>query len=424
MTDVVIRCEGLSKQYRIGQQERYKALRDVVADAASAPFRRLGAAFRNGRHGNGGAPNGNAKVGAPESDLIWALDDVSFEVKRGEVLGIIGRNGAGKSTLLKVLSRITKPTSGHAEIHGRIGSLLEVGTGFHPELTGRENVYLNGAILGMRKAEIDRKFDEIVAFAEVEKFVDTVVKRYSSGMYVRLAFAVAAHMETEILLVDEVLAVGDAEFQKKSLGKMSELSQDGRTVLFVSHNERAVRRLCTAALLMEDGKLALSGEPFGVIEAYAGLFQIEAEVRFEARPEQPSVTRITVDPEGLKRGDLIVDVAFESPFPLNPPVTGIIISSITGTPVFGSNARFHRQDFSPQSLSSGISRMVVKDLPLTTGNYRLSVYLGDWQSDYQQKVDALAFSFRPNAMVAHRPNSEYVGYLDWQAKWSVFESGS
>src|SRR5271157_1872939 len=214
MSDIAIRCEGIAKQYRIGQRESYRALRDTVTDAVTAPFRRVRAALQGG---NGQSPKGTA--------TIWALKDISFEVRTGEVVGIIGRNGAGKSTLLKILSRITKPTRGSADIYGRVGSLLEVGTGFHPELTGRENVYLNGAILGMKKAEIARKFDEIVDFAEVEKFIDTPVKHFSSGMHVRLAFAVAAHMDNEILFVDEVLAVGDAQFQKKCLGKMGEVAK-------------------------------------------------------------------------------------------------------------------------------------------------------------------------------------------------------
>jgi len=266
MSDIAIKCEGLSKQYRLGERESYKALRDVITDAAAAPFRRVRSAFsRNGR--NGGTRNSEAETRS--TDRFWALDDVSFEVKRGEVIGIIGRNGAGKSTLLKILSRITKPTKGHAEIHGRVGSLLEVGTGFHPELTGRENIYLNAAILGMRKAEVERKFDEIVAFAEVEKFIDTPVKRYSSGMYVRLAFAVAAHMETEVLLVDEVLAVGDAQFQKKCLTKMGSVASEGRTVLFVSHNMNAIEELCQTALLLTQGRLTHVGQNVRtVIEEY------------------------------------------------------------------------------------------------------------------------------------------------------------
>ncbi len=258
MTDVAIRCEGLAKQYRIGERESYKALRDVVTDAFASPFRRLRSALRHSSNGSAGSEKPN----------IWALKDVSFEIKRGEVVGIIGRNGAGKSTLLKILSRITEPTHGHADIWGRVGSLLEVGTGFHPELTGRDNIFLNGAILGMRRAEIVRKFDEIVAFAELEKFIDTPVKRYSSGMYVRLAFSVAAHLEPEILLVDEVLAVGDASFQKKCLGKMGQVSREGRTILFVSHNMAAVKALCRKAVLISDGAVAASGMVADVVDDY------------------------------------------------------------------------------------------------------------------------------------------------------------
>ena len=248
--DVVIRAEGLGKKYIIGhetERERYTALRDVAARTARNVWKRAVDAAR-----------GRAIVRGEATEEFWALKDVSFEVKRGEVLGIIGRNGAGKSTLLKILSRITEPSEGRVTIAGRVASLLEVGTGFHPELTGRENIYLNGAILGMSRAEIRRKFDEIVAFAEVEKFLDTPVKRYSSGMYVRLAFAVAAHLEPEILVVDEVLAVGDAEFQKKCLGKMGEVAErGGRTVLFVSHNMAAVQSLCERVIHLENGKSKL-----------------------------------------------------------------------------------------------------------------------------------------------------------------------
>ncbi|MFM9161208.1 MAG: ABC transporter ATP-binding protein, partial [Dolichospermum sp.] len=238
MSDTIIRVENLGKKYLIGHQQEgsysYVSLRDVITQGAKSLIKTL--------------KNPQARV-AQNTEEFWALKDVSFEVKQGEVVGIIGRNGAGKSTLLKILSRITEPTTGKIEINGRVASLLEVGTGFHPELTGRENIYLNGAILGMSREEIKRKFDEIVAFAEVEKFLDTPVKRYSSGMYVRLAFAVAAHLEPEILVVDEVLAVGDIAFQKKCLGKMQDVAQEGRTVLFVSHNLSAVRILCQTGLL-------------------------------------------------------------------------------------------------------------------------------------------------------------------------------
>jgi lipopolysaccharide transport system ATP-binding protein len=261
MSDIAIRGKNLGKRYRLGQREPYKTLRDVVTEAFTAPFRRW-------RKQN--LPISQSPFRDPKSDHIWALKDVSFEIKQGEVVGVIGRNGAGKSTLLKILSRTTEPTEGYVEIYGRIGSLLEVGTGFSPELTGRENIYLNAAILGMKRREIDRKFDEIVAFAEIEKFLDTPVKRYSSGMYVRLAFAVAAHLEPEILLVDEVLAVGDAAFQKKCLGKMGEVAKGGRTVLFVSHNLRAIERLCSASILLNQGRITHTGPTLGVINTYLG----------------------------------------------------------------------------------------------------------------------------------------------------------
>ena len=259
MSDTIIQIENLWKKYLLRHQpkERYTALRDVISGKAVS----IGRRFLN---------PGSKKKADPTSEEFWALKDVSFEVKRGEVIGIIGRNGAGKSTLLKILSRITEPTNGKIRIKGRIASLLEVGTGFHPELTGRENIYLNGAILGMSKAEIRRKFDEIVAFSEVEKFLDTPVKRYSSGMYVRLAFAVAAHLEPEILLIDEVLAVGDAGFQKKCLGKMSEVSKDGRTVLFVSHNMAAIENLCQQCLLLDSGLLITKDESNKTINMYLG----------------------------------------------------------------------------------------------------------------------------------------------------------
>jgi len=257
MTDLAIRVSNLSKLYRIGQLDTHKTLRDVLSNTAKRPVQMVQSWIK----GNG-APK-------PTNNTIWALKDVSFEVKHGEVVGIIGRNGAGKSTLLKILSRITEPTTGRVEGYGRVGSLLEVGTGFHPELTGRENIYLNGAILGMKKVEIDHKFDEIVAFSEIEKFLDTPVKRYSSGMYVRLAFAVAAHLDPEILIVDEVLAVGDVQFQKKCLGKMQDIAQgQGRTVLFVSHNMDAIQRLCSRCLMLEQGKLITQGDPASTVLQY------------------------------------------------------------------------------------------------------------------------------------------------------------
>jgi lipopolysaccharide transport system ATP-binding protein len=307
VSDTVIRIDGLGKQYRIGHVRGPRTLREDLVDLARAPFRR----------------------GAVDDRTVWALRDVSLEVKRGEVVGIIGGNGAGKSTLLKILSRIVAPTEGWGEIKGRIGSLLEAGTGFHSELTGRENVYMSGAILGMRKAEINRKFDEIVAFADIGPFLDTPVKRYSSGMQVRLAFAVAAHLEPDVLIVDEVLAVGDAEFQKKCLGRMADVSRsDGRTVLFVSHNMDAVQRLCGRAVLLERGRAVAAGETAGVVTQYL------------ARTDGPSAAGAWIDLSSVERtgtgtaravrarywSDL--DVAGGRPYPDGPLTIGLAIEAV------------------------------------------------------------------------------------------------
>src|ERR1700690_161010 len=248
MSDAVIHTEGLGKRYRVGERERYLALRDIVTRLATAPFRRRA---RNGTR-----------------DYLWALRDVSLDISQGEVVGLIGRNGSGKTTLLKLLSRITRPTAGFAEIRGRVGSLLEVGTGFHPELTGRENIYLSGAVLGMKRGEINSRFDEIVAFSEVERFLDTPLKHFSTGMQMRLGFAEAAHLEPENLLIDEVLAVGDIEFQKKCLGKMQEVSNSGRTIVFVSHQMNQIRRLCKRAVWVHGGQLRLDGAAKEVVNAY------------------------------------------------------------------------------------------------------------------------------------------------------------
>jgi lipopolysaccharide transport system ATP-binding protein len=304
MSETVIAVEHLSKSYLLEHTpenqdyKRYTALRDVIGDE-----------IRNFARKAFGAARGRQAFRAREIEEFWALKDVSFEVHQGEVLGIIGRNGAGKSTLLKILSRITEPTAGRVTLRGRVASLLEVGTGFHPELTGRENIYLNGAILGMSRAEIRRKFDEIVAFAETEKFLDTPVKRYSSGMYVRLAFAVAAHLEPEILVVDEVLAVGDAEFQKKCLGKMDEVSRrEGRTVLFVSHNTAAVRHLCSKAIVLDQGRAVFSGWTNAALDFYHASFaQKASSSSFVLRHQSRDLTLLSVDisPPSIKFGEKI-----------------------------------------------------------------------------------------------------------------------
>lgn len=294
MSDLSIRVRGLSKQYLIGRSRpSYLTLRDQISDGVRALLRR-------------------GEAAPSKEDVIWALNDISFDVRRGEVMGVIGRNGAGKSTLLKVLSRITAPTKGSAEIYGRVGSLLEVGTGFHGELSGRENIYLSGAILGMSRAEIDRKFDEIVAFAGVEKFIDTPVKRYSSGMYTRLAFAVAAHLEPEILIVDEVLAVGDLEFQRKCLRKMEGVAHSGRTVLFVSHNMAAMSNLCTSALWLEKGTVMATGPTNEVIQTYMKAFgDLTAEYRAKVLPDQ-NMRLIRVAVTDLN-GDVRSEVGWHEP---------------------------------------------------------------------------------------------------------------
>lgn len=323
MTDLAIRATSLGKQYRIGAPVmQYRTLRDSLAGAVSTPIRRMrGAMGKQTRDSDGGSP-----------DHIWALRDISFDVCQGQVLGIVGRNGAGKSTLLKLLSRVTDPTEGLAEIHGRVGSLLEVGTGFHPELTGRENIFLNGAILGMKRVEIERKFDEIVAFSEVEQFIDTPVKRYSSGMYLRLAFAVAAHLEPEILVVDEVLAVGDAEFQKKCLGKMGEVAHQGRTVLFVSHNMSAVLRLTDECLVIEKGRLALRAPTPQAVDYYlaSGYSQLGEriwspdEIPASAAPFRPVALRVC-NAQGQVVDTLrsTEPATIEMEYYLEAPVTGL-----------------------------------------------------------------------------------------------------
>jgi lipopolysaccharide transport system ATP-binding protein len=311
MSDYAIKVENLGKKYLLRHQavgRRYVALRDVLAEKAKSLFRSL-------------------RSGAGTGDTVeefWALKDVSFEIKAGEAVGIIGRNGAGKSTLLKILSRITEPTTGRVRLRGRVASLLEVGTGFHPELTGRENIYLNGAILGMHRAEIRSKFEEIVAFAEVERFLDTPVKRYSSGMYMRLAFAVAAHLEPEILIVDEVLAVGDADFQKKCLGKMGKVAQTGRTVLFVSHNLQAIRQMCQSVILLKQGRVSCIGDPHLGINLYldqnAAAHAGATDLATHPRQRRPEVGRLLALKFMNDRGeqvarlnhteDLIVEVRF------------------------------------------------------------------------------------------------------------------
>ena len=384
MSDIAIRCVGLSKRYRIGQTEGYRTLRDVISETAAAPFRRL----RRTSSSNGNV-NPAVESITPAVNSIWALNDVSFEINRGDVVGIIGRNGAGKSTLLKVLSRITKPTRGYADINGRVGSLLEVGTGFHPELTGRENIYLNGAILGIRKAEIERKFDEIVAFAEVEQFIDTPVKRYSSGMYVRLAFAVAAHMETEILLVDEVLAVGDAQFQKKCFSKMSQIRNQGKTIVLVSHNMAAVRSICNQGLHLQHGRAVLQADVNQVIDAYLARTE-EAEGPMEVETENFVVNEVLIESSSspiLKTfAPCEIRVRFQPKIDVGDP--GVYIGFLTNE--LHRLAGLDLKDFTSlpplragQSAEIGFS---VESLPFLAGSYQVEVHLKDMSRPLIERV--------------------------------------
>jgi lipopolysaccharide transport system ATP-binding protein len=377
MSEIAIKCEGLSKQYRIGEQERYKALRDVITDAAAAPFRRVRSALSS----NGNGATQDSKLETRNSNRFWALKDVSFEVKPGEVIGIIGRNGAGKSTLLKILSRITKPTKGHAKIHGRVGSLLEVGTGFHPELTGRENIYLNAAILGMRKAEVERKFDEIVAFAEVEKFIDTPVKRYSSGMYVRLAFAVAAHMETEVLLVDEVLAVGDAQFQKKCFDKMREIGKHGRTILFVSHNMSAMRNICEKGFILDQGHLIAQGEIGKVVDEYSATSARSAVTRSTAETKSFVVNDVRIYSHSgttIKTFDPVeIRVSFTAKTDIVDPGIYVAVLSMEDHRLTALDFKDFDTVAELKSGQSGEMGFSVRSLPLLPGEYQLEVYMKD-----------------------------------------------
>ena len=408
MLDTIIQVENLGKKYKLRHQAQrgYRTLRESIMGRAKGLFKK-----RPPENGNGNSV-----------EEFWALQGVSFEVKRGDVVGIIGRNGAGKSTLLKILSRITVPTTGRIRISGRVASLLEVGTGFHPELTGRENIFLNGAVLGMTGAEIRSKFDEIVAFAEVEKFLDTPVKRYSSGLYVRLAFAVAAHLEPEILIVDEVLAVGDAQFQKKCLGKMQDVSRSGRTVLFVSHNLSTVQTLCKTGILLERGRVRCHSNAQEALRAYSESTNKLDSIEFPANNSRPSITSVRLQSSELESGNLVVDIGFKSPFPLNCPVAGLVVYSILGTPIFGSNPRFHKSHFEQQKLSEGILRMAARGLPVHGGTYKLSVWLGDWHTDYDERRDVLSFEFKGGRAVANMPNPETIGFIDTSADWSLLEN--
>jgi ABC-type polysaccharide/polyol phosphate transport system ATPase subunit len=413
MSDTVISVENLSKSYLVGHKssdqgyKRYTALRDVLGDEV-----------RNFARNAVNIIRGRQVVLGDQVEEFWALKDVSFEVKRGEVLGIIGRNGAGKSTLLKILSRITEPTRGRVLIRGRVASLLEVGTGFHAELTGRENIYLNGAILGMTRTEIRRKFDEIVAFAEVEKFLDTPVKRYSSGMYVRLAFAVAAHLEPEILIVDEVLAVGDAEFQQKCLGKMQDVSRgEGRTVLFVSHSLPAILNLCTAAMFLMDGAVAQIGDPLPVCGNYAtfratrpgrSLGSILQNISLLNHLETP-VTSLSQD-QYLKFEIVLNNL------PEDKCMMSLLIRDMRNAVLF----ELFDHTFSPPKIDNGdvIVEVNAGLLPLLPGVYSVDVWIGNRMSHRIEFIDN-AIEFEVVAAVTPRTSIPLQGSFYYASNWRL-----
>lgn len=398
MGNVAIRVENLGKLYRIGERRRRKTFGEVLAGAIYAPFKSV----RTGLC----APHARETPRQFEG-MVWALKDVTFEVAKGEVLGVIGRNGAGKSTLLKILSRITRPTTGWATISGRVGSLLEVGTGFHGDLTGRENIYLNGAFLGMKKTEIDRKFDEIVAFAETERFLDTPVKHYSSGMYMRLAFAVAAHLETEILFVDEVLAVGDVAFQKKCLGRIGEVAKSGRTVVFVSHNMAAIERLCTRGLYIDKGISMSTGSVREAIGLYLG----------------DSCNEINLDNEIISKasirqnGDQIeIEAEYKFKHNLDIPCLGFVISDYLGNPICGTNPLIDAVPLPATPTNAGRVKIIMESPKLLNGTYRLSLWFGDGRVDYFHRQDCITFDVVNMAGLKQLPASS-VGPVAPKCHW-------
>jgi lipopolysaccharide transport system ATP-binding protein len=433
MENIAIRVEDLGKKYKIGTAPNlmhYQTLRDSIADSVKAPLRKASELARKSR-----SPRLARTTPEELFGIIWALRHINFEVNKGQVFGVIGRNGSGKSTLLKILSRVTEPTEGYAEIHGRVGSLLEVGTGFHPELTGRENIFLNGAILGMKRAEIERKFDEIVAFAEVERFIDTPVKRYSSGMYLRLAFAVAAHLEPEILVVDEVLAVGDAEFQRKCLGKMSDVAQEGRTVLFVSHNMSAILRLTEQTIVLDRGKLIKLAPTQEAVDFYLSSGFAEVGERIWS-PDEVAEAKPPFEPVSLRiknsKGAVVDTVRSTEPltiemlYKLSEPIKGLRIGiyllTSRGEHVFTSFDTDTPEQYEKYMLRGKgeyISRCIIPADFLNGGRYIIGVNASAYRvKRYFQDENALIFnvdiSGAPGTQWAENRMGTIRPRLDWQ----------
>lgn len=440
--DTAIRVERLGKRYRIthrAQLQQYTTMRDAIAQRLVTPIRAFfgnrvrARATENDHPGDRGADLHGASRESTED--FWALRDVSFDVRQGDVIGIIGRNGAGKSTLLKILSRITDPSEGRVTLRGRVASLLEVGTGFHPELTGRENIFLNGAILGMTRAELRTKFDEIVAFAEVEQFLDTPVKRYSSGMYVRLAFAVAAHLEPEILVVDEVLAVGDADFQKKCLGKMGEVARGGRTVLFVSHNMSAIGHLCTRCVLLADGRLVADGDIGSVIGKYmhVGAHLDQTHVSLVDYRDRSGDGRARIVEASLRSQDgqltrrfsvgdtIVVEYRVEYLTASDNFSHSIELTNSDGVPVYhlwDIDSRCAR----PSQVSSRVVRAKIHNVNLCPDTYYMTLWVGDCQGGRADRVaDCLSFTIDDATSTAKRRLHKSKGLIYKEAEWDYLQ---
>ncbi len=419
MSDYAIQVVGLGKQYQLGgDSSSYRTLRDTISDTLTWPVRLLRGQLRH------------------RAEKIWALRDISFEVKPGHVLGVIGRNGAGKSTLLKILSRVTEPSAGYAEIRGRVGSLLEVGTGFHPELSGRENIYLNGAVLGMKRREIAKKFDEIVEFSGVSKFIDTAVKHYSSGMYLRLAFSVAAHLEPEILVVDEVLAVGDAEFQRKCLGKMSDVAEAGRTVLFVSHNMSAILRLTEESIVLDRGQLVYRAPTRQAVDYYmsSGLSQSgeriwsDDEVPADAAPFKPISMRVR-DPKGnvaetvQSRQPLEIEIEYELAQPIQGLRVGLYLQSLRGEVIltsFDTDEPKQYDKYGTRAAGHYVSRAALPANLLNEGQYLLGINASSFRvRRYFSDERALAFTVDAMGAPGMQWPEPRQGFVRPQLDWKI-----
>ena len=396
--NIIVDMQGVGKKYaRVSSASAgYSTIRDSWKSWIKSPF----------------SSNSNSR------DEFWALSDINLKVAEGDVLGVIGRNGAGKSTLLKLISRISPPTKGRIIVNGRVASLLEVGTGFHMELSGRENIYLNGAILGMNKREISKKLDEIIDFSGVDTFIDTPVKHYSSGMFVRLAFAVAAHLEQELLLIDEVLAVGDTSFQQRCIGKIQNISREqGRTVLFVSHNNAAVANLCNRGVVLADGGVVYDGGAHEALSFYNKSLATH-NLTVSGNVDRPHIVSVMLDESALMKGSLRVLVKFASPRELDPILVGVVVHTLFGAPIFGFNTVMD-QNFTPEPLREGQAILEVEAPPLHTGSYKMSVWFGEKNENFDVQHDVLSFDFIGRQPLPPGVSLEIAGPIAVNGRWSV-----